>query len=606
MRDHEPRQLRGGAPGGAARLGGRLMGTPSPAGQDGTIDVKPSDLHRVSGGVASQQTVMDRGAQGLLGDLRKYPDAGGYGTSPQAFATSYVKVGNRFLEVWARSVVSIGGAAVGFATTANTYAKAEAANDPKGKAKPAVQPPPEVIEKAPSYGSVPNLKWGDDDGGEDFIRRVLEWVPEPIRDVLRPVVKHAFRMGKVAEVYPFPQQHHLNSLSQAWMAVTVPLSTAEQGLTGHVSSITQQSHSEWYDAMRQFCSSLWGTTYWGTSRENYQWKHDSSSSQTATHPVMTVLFDTARKVGDLLYEFAEAAVYLNGEVWDVYIEAVRDAIPKVEVNLKDGVGMDDVKGLVKGLAKGAVKGASQLGQGIVLNMDTAKLNAIVTEYNRRVDALVPKLDALMGPLDEAHRSAPKFEAQEARAQGFGMRALNDFKTEHRWTDPEDTKNGVYKVELADHEWMSGGHTLDRHVGKTDEQLAQRLRDQGTAPTQAWPHGKPSIAAASTFTSAERAQKLTQYNIDQNSAVIREWLGRPPKAENNDLKLPVYTTAPNGEYSGRSVTRQPNDVNNEGFKNKGLEAGAIDVKGVKTILKYDDSLDPPFVVLTSMPEKPSQP
>ncbi|MBQ0825676.1 RNase A-like domain-containing protein [Streptomyces tagetis] len=581
------------------------MGTPSPAGQNGTIDVKPSDLHRVSGGVASQQTVLDRGARSLLDDLRKYPDAGGYGTSPQAFATSYVKVGNRFLEVWARSVVSIGGAAVGFATTANTYAKAEAANDPKGKAKPAVQPPPQVIEKAPAYGSVPNLKWGDDDGGDDFIRRVLEWVPEPIRDVLRPVVKHAFRMGKVAEVYPFPQQHYLNSLSQAWMATTTPLSTAESALTGNVGSITQQSNSEWHDAMRHFCSSLWGTTSWGGNRETYQWRHDSSASQTANHPVMTVLFDTARKVGDLLYEFAEAAVYLNGEVWDVYIEAVREAIPKVEVNLKDGVGMDDVKGLVKGLGKSIAKGASQLGQGIVLNMNTARLNAIVTEYNRRVDALVPKLDALMGPLDEAHRSAPKFEAQEARAQGFGMRALNDFKTEHRWTDPEDTKNGVYKVELADHEWMNGSHTLDRHVGKTDEQLAQRLRDQGTSPTPAWPHGRPSIAAASTFTSAERAQKLTQYNIDQNSAEIREWLGRPPKAENNDLRLPVYTTAPNGEYSGRSVTKKPNDVNNEGFKNKGLEAEAIDVKGVKTIVKYDESLDPPFVVLTSMPEKPSQ-
>ncbi|MFH9859372.1 RNase A-like domain-containing protein [Streptomyces sp. NPDC017202] len=581
------------------------MGTPPP-GQNGTIDVKPADLHRVSAGVASQQTVMDKGVKTLLDELHKYPDAGGYGTSPQAFATSYVKVGNRFLEVWAKSVVSIGGAAVGFTTTANTYAKAEAANDPTGKAKPVVQPLPKVIEKPPVYGSVPDLKWGDDDGGDDFIRRVLEWVPGPVRDVLRPVVEHAFRMGKVAEVYPFPQQHYLNSLSKAWMATTTSLSTAESGLTGNVSSITQQTNSEWHDAMRHFCSSLWGTTAWGKSREGYEWKHDSSSSQTATHPVMTVLFDTAQKVSDLLYEFAEAAVYLNREVWDVYIEAVRDAIPKVEVNLKDGVGMDDVKGFLKGVAKGVAKGASQLGQGIVLNMDTAKLNAIVTEYNRRVDALVPKLDALMGPLDEAHRSAPKFEAQEARAQGFGMRALNEFRNEHVWTHPEDTKNGVYKVDLAGHEWMGGGHTLDKHVGKTDEQLAQRLRDQGQPPTPAWPHGKPSIAAASTFTSAEKAQELTQYNIDQNSAKITEWLGRPPKAENNDLKLPIDTTAPNGDYSGRSVTKQPNDVNNEGFKNKGMEAEAVNVKGVKTVLKYDDSLDPPFVVLTSMPEQPSQP
>lgn len=210
---------------------------PPAAGPNGTIDVKPSDLYRVSGGVAAQQSPMDRGAKQLLEKLREYPDAGGYGTAPQAFAASYVKVGNRFLEVWAKSIVSIGGAAVGFTSTANSYAKAEAANDPSGKTKAVHQPLPAVIEKVPDYGSVPNLRWGDDDGGDDVIRTLLEWVPGPVRDVLRPVVKHAFRMGKVAEVYPYPQQHYLNSLSKAWMSMTMTLSVTESALTGNVDSI---------------------------------------------------------------------------------------------------------------------------------------------------------------------------------------------------------------------------------------------------------------------------------------------------------------------------------------------------------------------------------
>lgn len=572
------------------------MGTPPP-GQNGTIDVKPTDLHRVSGGVASLQAVMDRGAKDLLDDLHKYPDAGGYGTSPQAFATSYVKVGNRFIEVWAKSVVSIGGAAVGFTSTANAYAKAEAANDPKGKTEPVVQPLPKVIDKPPAYGSVPNLKWGDDDGGDDFVRRLLEWVPEAVRDVLRPVVKHAYRMGKVADVYPYPQQHYLNSLSKAWMATTTSLSMAESGLTGNVSSITQQSHSEWYDAMRQFCSSLWGTTAWGQSRENYEWKHDSSSSQTATHPVMTVLFDTAQKVSDLLYEFAEAAVYLNREVWDVYIEAVRDAIPKV--NLKDGVGMDDVKGLVKGV----VKGASQLGAGIVLNMDTAKLNSIVTTYNQRVDALVPRLDALMAPLDEAHRSAPTFEAQEARAQGFGMRALEEFKDSQVWVKVDSA--GKYDLNLAANEYMENGHTLDKHVGKTDEQLVQRLRDQQSGgPTQAWPYGRPRPGASSAFPNYQRAEELTEYNLNQNKAAIEAWIkGPPPPAEGKAEQF--FSTVPNGETSGRSVFKQPVDANDplSGYKEAGMNAKAYDVTGIDTRLKYDSSRNPPFTVMTSMPYKP---
>ncbi|MCP3818853.1 hypothetical protein NLX86_12255 [Streptomyces sp. A3M-1-3] len=187
------------------------MGTPvQPPSQNGTIDVKPSDLHRVSGGVAGQQSFLDRGAKELMKALGEYPDAGGYGTAPQAFSKAYMKVGSRFLEVWAKSVVSVGGAAVGFTTTANNYAKAEAAAHPTGKQQAVTQPLPAVIDQAPNYGSVPDLKWGDDDGGDGFIRSLLEWVPEPVRDVLRPVVKHAFRMGKVADVYPYPQQHYLN------------------------------------------------------------------------------------------------------------------------------------------------------------------------------------------------------------------------------------------------------------------------------------------------------------------------------------------------------------------------------------------------------------
>ncbi|WP_240967876.1 RNase A-like domain-containing protein [Streptomyces composti] len=565
-----------------------------PGGQSGTIDVKPSDLHRVSSGVAAQQTPMDKGAKSLLEDLRKYPDAGGCGTAPEAFAASYVKVGNRFLEVWARSVVSIGGAAVGFATTANNYAEAEAANDPSGSTRALTQPPPQVIDKAPSYGPVPNLTWGDDDGGDDFIRSLLEWVPGPVKEALRPVVKHAFRMGKVADVYPFPQQHYLSSLSKAWMTTTVTLSTAEGALTGNVSSITQQSNSEWHDAMRKFCSSLWGTTAWGTQHEGYEWRHDSGSSATASHPVMTVLFDTAQKIGDLLYDYAEAAVYLNGEVWDVYVEAVKDAIPKVEVNLKDGVGLDDVKGLIKGVAKGVVKGAQQLGTGIVLNMDTARLNAIVTEYNRRVNALVPELDALMGPLDEAHRSAPSFHAEEARAQAFGARALNEFRTEHTYTVPgDDPRDHYFPLDLAGQEGIHGSHVVDKHVGLTDEQLTQRLRDQPNAPS------------ASAFKDLATAQRLTQQVLDNDANAIRvdEWIqgverrmaARPNyNPDASSIQPPLQLTV--NEVVGRTVTRDQYDAH-------GMNATAQDVHTVQVALKYKRGLDPPFVVVTAYPVSP---
>ncbi|MFI1398851.1 RNase A-like domain-containing protein [Streptomyces sp. NPDC020681] len=573
------------------------MGTPPPPSQNGTIDVKPSDLHRVSGGFASQQPIYSQAAKTLLTALKEHPDAGGYGTAAQSFASAYVKVGNRFLEVWARSVVSVGGAAVGFTTTANNYSKAEAAADPTGKKQPVVQPAPQVIDKAPDYGQVPNLKWGDDDGGDGWLRSILECIPEVVRDLIRPVLKHAFRWGKVADVYPYPQQHYLNDLSKAWRDMTIALSMTESSLTGQVSSITQQSNSEWHDAMRQFCSSLWGTTAWGKSTAGYEWKHDSASSNTgATHPVMTVLFDTAVKVSDLLYEFAQAAVDLNGKVWDIYMEAVREAVGKID--LSDGVGMDDVKEGAKTAGrflKGLVKGAAELSVEITLNIDTAAINAVVDAYNTRVNGLVPKLDALMEPLNEAFISAPSFKAEEARAQSFGARALHEFKPEHTYTVPnEDRNNHFFAIDLAGQEGIEGSHPVDKHVGKTDEQLAQRLRDQQTVR----PDGTVAPRAISTFADHASAQRLTQTVLDdvRNVLLIERWI-EGQENNYNPRSKPSYSLSFPNEVTGRSLSRADYDAH-------GMQAQAQDVHSVKVTLKYiGNNQDPPFIVLTSMPEAP---
>ncbi|MCC5477117.1 RNase A-like domain-containing protein [Streptomyces barringtoniae] len=581
------------------------MATPTPA-QSGTIDVKPSNLHYVASSFAGQQTPFDKAARDLLTELHKYPDAGGKGSAAEGFAAAYLEVGNLFLDVWARSVESIGGAAIGFATTANNYSKAEAANDASGKTQAQTQPPPHVIQKAPNYGSVPDLKWGDDDGGDDFIRSLLEYIPDVVWHIIRPLLKDAFRWGKVADVYPFPQQHYLNSLSQSWADMTISLSTTESMLTGYVSGITRQSNSEWYDAMRQFCSSLWGTTAWGKNEPGaaYQWQHDKASSPTATHPVMSVLFDSAKKISDLLREFAEAAVELNGKVWDIYFEAVKQAVGNID--LSDGLGMDDVEEGAKTVGRfigGLLKAGAEVGTEITLNLDTAALNAVVEHYNSRVNPLKPKLEALKPHLEEAKRSAPTYNAEEARAEAFGARALNAFKDEHKWTKAGDTDQGVYKIDLASSEWLDNGHTLDKHVGKTSEQLAQRLRDQSDPPTNDWPHNKPKIGGASSFKDLASAQRFTQYNIDTHSTDIKKWLDGPPPPTNGEVKKFVGD-GPNGEVTGISVTKQPWDPQDPqtGYKQGGMEAKPTDVKRIDTRLRYDDRLDPPFVVITSMPAR----
>ncbi|MFE2129549.1 RNase A-like domain-containing protein [Streptomyces amritsarensis] len=587
-----------------------------PAG-GGNIDVKPSSLWTVSGRVAGQQDPMMRGGNTLVQELQKYPDAGGAGTSADKFAQAYKKIGNRWLEVSGKSVVSIGGVAVGFTETANAYTKADAAAHPKPGKTAEQRPLPTVIDKDPKFASVPDIKWGDNDGGDDLIRGAMEGIPEIVRDVLQPAAKNIFRVGKVADVYPFPQQHYLNSHCHSWMnASTVPGNTAAE-LTSIIGTITNHGRADWEAAMRTFCSALWGATAWGQSgpsRHGYQWAHTTGphGAQVATgsQPVMAVLADVAIKISDCLREYAEAAVELNHDVFEELKRAMKKAAMSILDDLekaKEKPSLKTIAGAVTSVASGAGGAVGLLLKfdvNTVLNLDKAKLNRIVDKYTGIVDGLTTRMEALQKVLDEAHMSAPKFEAGVARAHGFGARSLEDFKSTSQTWLKIDSATGKYVLDLSANEYMADGHTLDKHVGKTDEQLAQRLRDQqGNGPTQAWPYGKPKPSASSAFPNYQRAQELTQYNLNQNAAAIEAWIKGPPPPPEGDVE-PFTSTAPNGEVSGRSVSKQPTNPADplSGYKTGGIKSEAQDVTGIETRLKYDSSRNPPFTVMTSMPGK----
>ncbi|MEU8618126.1 RNase A-like domain-containing protein [Streptomyces sp. NPDC048623] len=585
------------------------MGTPAqPPGGNGTIDVKPSDLWSVSGRVAEQQDFQIRGANKLLEELGKYPDAGGAGTEAQKFATAYKKIGDRWLDVWGRSVLSVGGVAVGFTETANTFSKADAAAHPKPGTTPEQRPRPTVVDKDPNFGAVPDIKWGDDDGGDDFLRGIMEGIPEIVRDVLQPLCKNVFRVGRVADVYPFPQQHYLNSLCHSWMNVSITATLVADQLTQAVSTITNPQQADWEAAMRTFCSALWGGTAWGQQRVGYQWGQTVSTGQgqprvpSGSEPVLAVLKDTADTMATILREYAEAAVDLNRDVWDEIERAMKKAVKEILDDLEKPKSAKDLLGTVTSvIGKGAGLILS-FDVKTVLNIDTAKLNRIVDAYTGILDGLTTRMEALKEPLDEAFLSAPKFEAGVARAQGFGARALEEFKDSKVWLKVDS--NGNYDLNLAANEYMGDGHTLDKHVGKTDEQLAQRLRDQqSNGPTQAWPYGKPYPGSSSAFPNYQRAEELTEYTLNRNKAAIDAWIKGPPPATDGDVEK-FRADAPNGETSGRSVFKQPVDPSDpkSGYKEGGIDAKAYDVKGIEARLRYDSSRNPPFTVMTSMPYK----
>jgi len=116
----------------------------------------------------------------------------------------------------------------------------------------------------------------------------------------------------------------------------------------------------------------------------------------------------------------------------------------------------------------------------------------------------------------------------------------------------------------------GGHTLARHVGRTDEQLRQRLRDQ------------PNISAASTYPDRETAELVVGLVLEQSTDKVRSWTRRQGSRPN----LALRTADPRGPPIGRVLQR--------GTRSPAAARGAV------VVLRWDERRGTYFV-LTSYPE-----
>ncbi|MFH8340814.1 RNase A-like domain-containing protein [Streptomyces sp. AM6-12] len=229
------------------------------------------------------------------------------------------------------------------------------------------------------------------------------------------------------------------------------------------------------------------------------------------------------------------------------------------------------------MGKGVV---TDISIGIVLDIDEGAMNDAVTAYDNRVNRQARRIEDLMAALDEAYTSAPSFNAETARAEAFGARALTEFKGDPLYTVPgDDESHHRFPVDLANQEGISGSHVIDKHVGKTDAQLEQRLRDQA----RLYPDGVVRPIAVSTFTDLNNAQRFTQAVLDDpdNQKKIEKWLNNnKPNKGNRTVGLDF------GQPTGRTWSRgdsQPHDSDK-----------------VQVTLRYRAGGHPPYVVLTSTP------
>ncbi|MCX4969439.1 hypothetical protein OHA98_32725 [Streptomyces sp. NBC_00654] len=544
-------------------------------GPGGGFDVQPPHLYYTSYLIRNLQFAFKEHPDRLLDSLRGHGHACGTGRGPSAFTTAYDKVCRLYLQVWAKSVVSIGGASVGLTMTSNNYVAAEYASNPQAGPPPAPKALPGVISRAPSYGDVTGLGWHDGGGGGPLGDQIVDGAAEIVsfigKMLLRPILKYALRHGRVAEITPGGDDSELPKVAQAWRQIADDARKSGGDLDGAIGYITNNApgQDEWQGAMHQFCSSLWGTTPYGNANlHNRSWKHDGRQQ-----PVLSVLSDSAREIARALDEFKTKVSRVRQEITDVYKQAAKDLVDHESFKSAGETIFKVVGANIVGLAEQFIE-----------NIDTNRLNAAVDAYNRETEALADILLALEPALNEALLSAPTYEAEEARAQAIGARALDEFKQPAKYTVPGGSATAhAYPIDLANQENMAGSHPVDKHVGKTDEQLQQRLRDDLKA------NGEIRPSAASTYATLADAQQITQAVIDKESPRIAAWLaGNPP---GNTLPLPHYD-APDDAVTGRTVPKT-------GPHTYGAPTYAT---GAKVILRRLPGSNPPsFVVLTSYPD-----
>jgi hypothetical protein len=115
----------------------------------------------------------------------------------------------------------------------------------------------------------------------------------------------------------------------------------------------------------------------------------------------------------------------------------------------------------------------------------------------------------------------------------------------------------------------GGHTLARHVGKTDEELIDRLRHE------------PQISSASTYTDRATAERVVGAALASGRRSFDAWRERTGRRPNFVLHYAA------NHVIGRSVSRG--------------RVGSAPCEYALVVLHYDDRRHR-FYVLTSYPEE----
>jgi hypothetical protein len=157
------------------------------------------------------------------------------------------------------------------------------------------------------------------------------------------------------------------------------------------------------------------------------------------------------------------------------------------------------------------------------------------------------------------------QAQSASAASVAAASSEPQRTSRR--AEASTRDEVRDLSIDE---SMGGHTLTRHVGRTDAELAERLRRE------------PQISAASTWTDRTTAERAVGAALASADGKLSSWKHRQGRRPN----LVLHYTDRSGAPLGRSLSRG--------------ERTAVPCTRALVVLKWDDRRDR-FYVLTAYPE-----
>ncbi len=263
--------------------------------------------------------------------------------------------------------------------------------------------------------------------------------------------------------------------------------------------------------------------------------------------------DLRRQVETLADQLASIA-----DACDTYAEQV-DAKRDQMLDLLEELGIE--------LGIGAVVGAalSFLSAGLAAGATSAAASGRIAAASRELKVIVDALRILNGSTAATLRPVTT-TLRDTRSSLSRLLRVDLARADERGVIALGRSGGFPRGWLSEHE-AAGGHLLERHIGKSDQELVERAISPG-GPRR-----------ASSFPDQPTAERFLERLLRAQSRDVRAWLRSNPE----DRRV---LTQDFGVNVGRTATRQ---------------GDLLDVTGVRAILEADSTMPGGYRILTAYPD-----